>query len=108
MLVRCFYDRSLDWSKYSGSRLSLHFRLAEARKDALASVDLMRARYSRIVADEMSKNGLVILLALYGRLLSGKKQIHDFYILGGCVAQRKHSLPAGLGLNIKKKGFRDF
>ena len=50
----------------------LIFRLAEARKDALASVDLMGARYSRIVADETSKNGLVILIALYGRILSGK------------------------------------
>jgi hypothetical protein len=34
-------------------------------------VDLMGARYSRIVADETSKNGLVILIALYGRILSG-------------------------------------
>jgi hypothetical protein len=53
------------------SNAVIFFRLAEARKDALASVDLMTARYSRIVTDETSRNGLVILIALYGRILSG-------------------------------------
>lgn len=50
-------------------------KLAEARKDALASVDLMTARYSRIVTDETSRNGLVILIALYGRILSETEEL---------------------------------
>ncbi len=45
--------------------------MAEARKDATYSVELMRERYSRIVTDEVAKNGLVILAALYGKLLNG-------------------------------------
>ena len=54
--------------------IALHFlRLAEARKDAIYSVELMRERYSRIVADEVAKNGLVILAALYGAILNGKQ-----------------------------------
>lgn len=34
-------------------------------------MDLMKQRFARIQSEEMSKNGLVIIVALYGQLLSG-------------------------------------
>ena len=46
-------------------------RMAEARKDAVHSVELMRERYSRICSDEIAKNGLIVIIALYGKLLNG-------------------------------------
>ena len=48
-----------------------NYRMAEARKDAMHSVEPMRERYSRICSDEMAKNGLIVILALYGKLLKG-------------------------------------
>jgi hypothetical protein len=33
----------------------------------------MRERYSRIVAEESNKDGLVVVIALYGRILNGTK-----------------------------------
>ena len=49
-------------------------RMAEARKDAMHSVELMRERYSRICSDEIAKNGLIVIIALYGKLLNGNYQ----------------------------------
>ncbi|KAK2725482.1 hypothetical protein QYM36_000092 [Artemia franciscana] len=43
--------------------------LVKKRREAEAAIELMRATYDRIVAEEESKKGLVIINALYGRLL---------------------------------------
>jgi len=44
-------------------------RVAERRKVAMASIDLMIERYSRIRQEEESKNGLIILAAVYGKMI---------------------------------------
>lgn len=46
-------------------------KLFEKRKEAQAAVDLMAATYARISAEEENKKGLVIVKALYGKLLTG-------------------------------------
>ena len=45
--------------------------MAEAKKEAAASVDLMRERFNRIRHDEGSRGGLVIVAAVYGKLMDG-------------------------------------
>jgi len=50
-------------------------RLAAARKDAAQSVELMRERYLTICSNETSKNGLVIIVALYGKLFNDVKEL---------------------------------
>ena len=50
------------------------FRVAESRREAEASIDLMRERYSRILTEEENKNGLVIVCALYGKLVSDNSE----------------------------------
>jgi len=42
--------------------------VAEARREAEASIDLMRERFNRIRTEEENRGGLVVLLALYGQL----------------------------------------
>ena len=37
----------------------------------MASIDLMIERYSRIRQEEESKNGLIILAAVYGKMIDG-------------------------------------
>ena len=46
-------------------------KVAEAKKEAAASIDLMRERFNRIRQDEASRGGLVIVAAVYGKLLDG-------------------------------------
>ena len=48
--------------------------MAESRREAEASIDLMRERYSRILTEEENKNGLVIVCALYGKLVSDNSE----------------------------------
>lgn len=48
-------------------------RLFEAKKEAAHSVELMRERYNGICSDETAKNGLIIVVALYGKLLNGNQ-----------------------------------
>lgn len=43
-------------------------KMAEKRKEAQAAVDLMQAAYERIMIDETSKNGLVVVRAIYGKI----------------------------------------
>jgi DnaJ family protein C protein 11 len=45
-------------------------RLAEKRREAQAAVELMRATFARVRSDEEAKRGLVIIKALYGRLVN--------------------------------------
>ena len=54
-------------------------KVAEARKEATASIDLMRERFNRIRHDEASRGGLVILAAVYGKLLDGGLWFLRFY-----------------------------
>ena len=54
--------------------LTYFFRLAAARKDAAQSVELMRERYLTICSNETDKNGLVIIVALYGKIYNGNYQ----------------------------------
>lgn len=51
-------------------RVSNRTRIAETRKEAAYSVELMRERYNRMYTEESAKNGIIILVALYGQLLS--------------------------------------
>ena len=53
-------------------------KVAEARKEAAASIDLMRERFNRIRHDEASHGGLVIVAAVYGKLLDGESNGHKF------------------------------
>ncbi|KAJ8871014.1 hypothetical protein PR048_027317 [Dryococelus australis] len=43
-------------------------RLLEKRREARAAVELMRATFARIRADEEARRGLIIVKALYGRM----------------------------------------
>ena len=49
----------------------------------MASIDLMIERYSRIRQEEESKNGLIILAAVYGKMIDGMLDLiirsSDFY-----------------------------
>lgn len=46
-------------------------RLLQKRKEAQAAIDLMTAAYSRIKNEEENKKGLIIVKALYGKLILG-------------------------------------
>jgi len=50
-------------------------KVAEARKEAAASIDLMRERFNRIRHDEASRGGLVIVAAVYGKLLDDSGEL---------------------------------
>ena len=60
----------------------IFFRLAAARKDAAQSVELMRERYLTICSNETDKNGLVIIVALYGKIFNGNYQSGHHEIRG--------------------------
>ena len=60
------YNRKIDY------HVQLINRVAESRKEAMASIDLMLERFSRIRSEEQSKNGLVIVAAIYGKVVDGK------------------------------------
>lgn len=47
-------------------------RVEKARLEAEASVDLMRERYARLREDEEAKRGLVVVRAVYGKIMEGK------------------------------------
>ena len=49
--------------------------MAEAKKEAHNSIKLMQERYQRILNEEINKSGLVILVALYGKLIDNGKKI---------------------------------
>ena len=49
-----------------------YLKVAEAKKEAMASIDLMRERFNRIRQDELARGGLVIVVAVYGKLLDGE------------------------------------
>ena len=51
--------------------MSVSYRVAESRKEAMASIDLMLERYSRIRSEEVSRGGLVIIAAVYGKIVDG-------------------------------------
>ena len=42
--------------------------MAEAKRDAIHAIELMKERYQRILSEETNNNGLVIIVALYGNL----------------------------------------
>lgn len=44
--------------------------MAEKKREAHAAVELMRATFARVRSDEEAKRGLVIIKALYGRLVN--------------------------------------
>ncbi|XP_069690191.1 dnaJ homolog subfamily C member 11 isoform X2 [Periplaneta americana] len=45
-------------------------RMAEKKREARAAVELMRATFARVRSEEEAKRGLVIIKALYGRLVN--------------------------------------
>lgn len=45
-------------------------KLLQKKKEAQAAVELMNATYTRIVEEEESKKGLIIIKALYGKIVS--------------------------------------
>ena len=44
-------------------------KVADSKREAMASIDLMLERFSRIRSEEESRNGLVIVAAVYGKLV---------------------------------------
>ena len=58
----------------------------------MASIDLMIERYSRIRQEEESKNGLIILAAVYGKMIDGMLDLiirsSDFYYISAFVDLR--------------------
>jgi DnaJ family protein C protein 11 len=52
-------------------------KLLEKRKEAQAAQELMTATYTRIRDDEENKKGLVIIKAIYGKIVTG--------VFGVCV-----------------------
>jgi DnaJ family protein C protein 11 len=44
--------------------------MAEKKREAQAAVELMRATFARVRSDEEAKRGLVIIKALYGRVVN--------------------------------------
>ena len=65
------YDASKHLAEKEKLRDANLVRVALARKEAQASVDLMKERFNRIRQEELHKGGLVILLALYGSIVEG-------------------------------------
>jgi len=63
------YDASKRLAEKEKLRDANLVRVALARKEAQASVDLMKERFNRIRQEELHKGGLVILLALYGSIV---------------------------------------
>ena len=47
-------------------------KLIQKQKEAQAAVDLMSATYTRIVKEEETRKGLIIVKALYGKLSSSE------------------------------------
>jgi DnaJ family protein C protein 11 len=45
-------------------------RMAEKKREAESAVQLMRATFARVRSDEEAKRGLIIIKALYGRLVN--------------------------------------
>lgn len=50
-------------------------KLLEKRKEAMAAQELMNATYTRIREDESNKKGLVVIKAIYGRIMRGKNKL---------------------------------
>lgn len=78
-------------------------RVAESRKDAIASIDLMLERYSRIRTEEVSRNGLIILAAVYGKIVDD--------ITGNSLLEIDDILPSTLNepneINLEKEESQD-
>ena len=55
--------------------LNLTIRVAESRKEAMASIDLMLERFRRIRSEEATRNGLLIVAAVYGKIIEGMKRL---------------------------------
>ncbi|KRT81908.1 Chaperone [Oryctes borbonicus] len=51
-------------------------KLLQKKKEAQAAVELMNATYTRIVEEEEAKKGLIIVKALYGRIISTPGDTH--------------------------------
>lgn len=65
-------------------------KLIEKRKEAQAAVDLMAATYARICNDEENKKGLIIIKALYGKILddsSESEEVIDVMIPLQCLVK---------------------
>merc|ERR1712223_2028551 len=50
-------------------------RFTAAKKDASHSVELMRERYQTICTNETAKNGLVVIVALYGSIFNDMQEL---------------------------------
>ena len=51
----------------------------------MASIDLMIERYSRIRQEEESKNGLIILAAVYGKMIDGMLDVSNNILSMSCL-----------------------
>lgn len=49
-------------------------KLLERRKEAVAAQELMMATYNRIQNEENKKKGLIIIKAIYGKIINGKSK----------------------------------
>lgn len=71
-------------------------RVADSKREAEASINLMRERFSRIKSDEETKGGLVIVNCIYGQLADEKGELlpnlstwdggtEDMILNGSCI-----------------------
>lgn len=58
-------------------------KLLERRREALAAQELMMNTYNRIRDEESNKKGLVIIKAIYGRIIKGivTRSINNLFLL---------------------------
>jgi len=68
LIIDPYNNRKKEIDKQNLKKANL-LRVAESRKEAMASIDLMLERFSRIRSEEQSKNGLVIVAAIYGKVV---------------------------------------
>lgn len=60
-------------------------KLLEKRKEALAAQELMKASYSRIRDEEERRKGLVVIKAIYGKIISSKSFFIMFEVILNCL-----------------------
>ena len=65
------YEANKRLQEKEGLKEANLLRVAEARKEALASVELMTERFNRIRQEEFTRGGFVVVFALYGKIFDG-------------------------------------
>lgn len=81
-------------------------KLIEKRKEALAAQELMTATYDRIKTDEENKKGLVIIKAIYGKLIG--EFFNGYCCLGRIICSEISRLKLGAIFHNTQYGNKRF